>query len=567
MATPERLRSVESPKLTNAQAKFWAILQNPDNWGLQIGELCRLAGYRNYRAWYAALDDDTFRKMVESIDFAIDRKSRGVVPLAKNPEAEWARDVVDVRRLVKDYPKHCAGARFKLDFSFICNAGLKGLIKRYFRARIGFWEPGTLRRYLEYLKPFLMGFQARYPALESFASLSREMAEPILTQTTWLDGAGRQQAITADGKRSTAVVLDGMFTYMQRHGWEGAPPRTIIFPEDKPRLPKKRPRPIPQSVMEQLRANIHLLPPDTQNLVQILAVAGLRASDALHLVEDCLDYDAAGDPRLKWFNHKMKQDGRPLPVNQAVVQAIQSQRDLVRDVPDHFGKHYLFRTARGVLQFVTVCKHLNTLAKNVPILGVDGEVFHFTPHQFRHTVGTEMINNGMGIADVMAYLGHQSPEMTLRYAEIHDETLKRKFKQVVLSSEVVGGAALKVLQDQLAKGDESELDWIVSNLRRLSLPFGYCLHHQKAPACPHANACFTAGNGSPCAKLVTTPEFLPVLQKTLIQIEDNVKAGQEHGWEMYVSNQENQASGLRQVIQELQLPADQRPTNRGGKQS
>lgn len=73
-------------------------------------------------------------------------------------------------------------------------------------------------------------------------------------------------------------------------------------------------------------------------------------------------------------------------------------------------------------------------------------------------------------------------------------------------------------------------------------------------ACPHANACFTAGNGSPCAKLVTTPEFLPVLQQTLIQIEDNIETGKEHGWEMYVSNQENQATGLWKVIQELQLP-------------
>jgi hypothetical protein len=46
-----------------------------------------------------------------------------------------------------------------------------------------------------------------------------------------------------------------------------------------------------------------------------------------------LEYDAAGDPRLRWFNHKMKRDGRPLPITTAVVEAIHRQRELVKDIP------------------------------------------------------------------------------------------------------------------------------------------------------------------------------------------------------------------------------------------
>ena len=62
-----------------------------------------------------------------------------------------------------------------------------------------------------------------------------------------------------------------------------------------------------------------------------------------------------------------------------------------------------------------------------------------------------MLNNGMGIADVMAHLDHQSPEMTLRYAEIDDDKLKQKFKALVLSGQAVGGAALKALKEQLER--------------------------------------------------------------------------------------------------------------------
>ena len=233
-----------------------------------------------------------------------------------------------------------------------------------------------------------------------------------------------------------------------------------------------------------------------------------------HLTEECLEFDQTGEPRLHWYNHKMKRDGRPLPVTTAVVEAIKRQQALVQEVPDLFGKHYLFRTKRGLYRFSRFCEHLNQVAHQVPILGADGQVYRFKPHQFRHTVGTHMINHGMGIADVMAYLDHQSPEMTLRYAEIEDETLKHKFKALVLSGQATGGVTLKVLKQQLEHGDERELDWVVSNLRRLSLPWGYCLHHAKANKCPYGqNMCFTKDNG-PCHKLVTTPEHAPMIVAT-----------------------------------------------------
>jgi site-specific recombinase XerD len=359
-------------------------------------------------------------------------------------------------------------------------------------------------------------------------------------------------------------ALHTMFIYMQRHEWEGAPVRLLIYDEDRPKPIKRRPRPLPQAVFEQLEAHVDLLPPYSRNLMAILSVAGLRAEDALHLSENCLDYDAAGDPRLLWFNHKMKRDGRPLPITTEVAEAIQRQRELVREIPDIFGKHYLFRTKRGLYRFARFCAHLNETAQKGPILGEGGQIYHFKPHQFRHMVGTGMINNGMGIADVMAYLDHMSPEMTLQYAEIDDDKLKQKFKALVLSGQAVGGAALKALKEQLEKGDESELDWVVSNLRKLSLPWGQCLHHAKANKCPYGqNACFTKDNG-PCHKLVTTPEHAPVIIATMQDLKRSKQIADDKGWEMYANDLADQINGMQQVLTELQLPADQRAKNRGG---
>lgn len=352
--------------LTQTQAKFWAVLQDEENRTLSVSELCKKAGYRSNVSWRKALKDLAFREMVLSLGVIIHSREKpieGIVPLADNPDEEWAKDRIDLRRLLVDYPKHLSGVDFKLDFSPISNPKLKALVKRYFRARLGFWGASTFSAYLWRIKPFLLGLSNRYPDMESFAPLTRQMVEPLLSNACWIDTRGGKHAISVHAKRHMVVVLEGMFTYMQRHEWGGAPTRPLIYDEDSPKLPKRRPRPIPESVLEQLRANLHLLGAYAQfgrqethgqrsqrgyghvhargharNLIEILLVTGLRAADALHLPEDCLEYDATGDPRLRWYNHKMKRDGRPLPVTKEVAEAVQRQRELIKDVPDLFGK-------------------------------------------------------------------------------------------------------------------------------------------------------------------------------------------------------------------------------------
>ena len=154
--------------------------------------------------------------------------------------------------------------------------------------------------------------------------------------------------------------------------------------------------------------------------------------------------------------------------------------------------------------------------------------------------------------------------MTLNYTQIFDETLKQKFKALVQSGHATGGVALVALKEQLDRGDESELDWVVSNLRRLSLPWGYCLHHAKAPKCPYGqNACFAKDNG-PCHKLVTTSEHAPVIVATLEDLKKSRGIAQEKGWEMYANDLNDQIGGMEKVLSELEVPVEARLKNRGG---
>src|SRR5712691_3074890 len=352
MANILPLRPSPSQDLTPAQEKFWTLLQDEQNRALPTLQLCQKAGYKTTASWYTAVRDEQFRDLVETLGVVVYRERhesspRGRVSLASDPDVEWAKDIVDLRRLVSDYPKHVSASALKLNFVLLANRQLKALVKRYLRARLGFWQPSSLRSYLRWLKPFLWNLETTYPDLASSAPLTRAMIEPLLTAPFWIDERGRRHILSLFGKRSMLIAIEGMFTYMQRHAWEEAPRQLLIYEEDRPPQPKKRPRPIPESVLEQLLSHLELLPPYARNLVTILSVVGLRAIDALHLTEQC----------LHWYNHKLRRDGRPLPVTTEVAEAIQRQQALVQEVPDLFGKRYLFRTGRGLYQFHRFCDH------------------------------------------------------------------------------------------------------------------------------------------------------------------------------------------------------------------
>src|SRR5258706_5836771 len=173
-------------QMTTAQRKFWAILQTPDNRTLTPAQIVEQAGYKSRTPWYRAIEDEAFRHLLESLGVVVQREYhepevRGKVPLAEDPDVEWEKDVVDVRRLVSDYPKHFPASQFKLHFSFLSNQALKAVVKRYLRARLGFWQPSTLRSYLRWLQPFLWNLDNCYPGIASFATLTTAMLEPVLT--------------------------------------------------------------------------------------------------------------------------------------------------------------------------------------------------------------------------------------------------------------------------------------------------------------------------------------------------------------------------------------------------
>ena len=127
-----------------------------------------------------------------------------------------------------------------------------------------------------------------------------------------------------------------------------------------------------------------------------------------------------------------------------------------------------------------------------------GRPVKVTPHQFRHTYATRLINNDVPLEVVRRLLDHTSHTMTARYARLADTTIREQWERAQKIN--IRGEPIDTSTD----GPLADAAWMKQNLSRakMALPNGYCgLPLQKS--CPHANACLT------CPLFITTAEFLP----------------------------------------------------------
>jgi integrase len=300
--------------------------------------------------------------------------------------------------------------------------------------------------------------------------------------------------------------LNSFLTAVRQHEWApGLPAGAMIFPEDYPGRGKLLPRALPAHVMAQVEdpANLNLWKePDRRLITLILIRCGLRVGDACSLPADCVVRDRDGQPYLRYYNHKMKREAL-VPVDDEVVDGITRQRERAsRRWPG--GAPVLFpRPTRNVdgsqpVNGGAYRAGLRRWLERCNIRGEDGRPVRLTPHQFRHSLGTTLINRDVPQHVVQKILDHDSPEMTAHYARLSDTTVRRHWE----AARKVNIRGETVSLDPA--GPLAEAAWAKQRLSRATqaLPNGYC----QLPAvktCPHANACLT------CPMFLTTPEFLP----------------------------------------------------------
>jgi hypothetical protein len=205
---------------------------------------------------------------------------------------------------------------------------------------------------------------------------------------------------------------------------------------------------------------------------------------------------------------------------------------LVREKRNPLGQlHYNADTFRHRLsEWLAMCDVRDELARRV----------HVTPHQWRHTYATRLINGDVSQEVVRRLLDHTTHTMTARYARLSQQTIRAKWE-----------AARKVdihgLDVAPPDGDLADAQWMRNNVERakMALPNGYCtLPIQQT--CEYANACLT------CAMFVTTAEFLPAHREQLTSTRRLIARGESDGQLRLVEMNRRVEANLTAIITALE---------------
>jgi integrase/recombinase XerD len=319
------------------------------------------------------------------------------------------------------------------------------------------------------------------------------------------------------------------------------PRERLIFEDDLPRSEEgPLPREIPEDVLVQLREHLDTLPTTLLRMVTILLECGMRISELCSLHADCLKHDDKHEWYLTSFQWKGRKDHMIPLVNQTVVGAIQAQQAEIRKLWEQDCPYLFPRPTSHQLPYLqqVFAKELNHWAIQTGIHDQSGKLYHFTSHQFRHTVGMRLINDDVPIETISRLFGHESTRMTERYAHKRMQTIREELLRAGLKHKTID------FQGQVIKGDHEanrlEPQMLRKGIRGQTLPVGGCGRAVVMGPCDHANKCLT------CVFWLTATEDLPALKAFLGKAIRLRQRAIEAGNELVVKNQD-------QIIPMLQL--------------
>jgi len=200
--------------------------------------------------------------------------------------------------------------------------------------------------------------------------------------------------------------------------------------------------------------------------------------------------------------------------------------------------------------YATFSTRLARWCQQIGLHDETGQAVSVTAHQFRHTLGTRLINAGVPQHVVQKMLGHASPQMTARYATLHDSTVRAAFDEYQQLRVNIDGNQLDFDPD----ASTADAEWIKHNLARAqaSLPNGYCGRPPQQD-CPHPNACLT------CPDFQTTPTFLPIHSRQHDDTLELIEIADQHGNQRLAANHRRVAANLQNVITALKTSTRKPP--------
>ena len=463
-------------------------------------------------------------------------------------EAEYASDIWVASRLGIKVTRSPAQTRFDA----IEQPWLRAAVKRWARLPLGSGKTfGSVHVDVRAMLWFSRFLTQRDPRGVNETVVTRDALESYLV---WVTGSHLAAHTFSTYMTCLRVFLDAC----RRHGWLPRLAATAaIYHDDLPSRPRPLPRFIAEFVMAQLEdpERLAMLPDaTTRALVIVITETGLRANDACSLPFNPIIDHSARWPCLRYFNTKMAAE-QLVPLSATAAEAIRAQqRHLLDRWPDALP--VLFPAPRSnpdgtrPFSYATLRGRLARWQHDIDLRDDTGQPVRVTAHQFRHTFGTRLINTGVPQHVIQRLLGHASPQMTARYAALHDTTVRAAFDDYCQQRVSLAGERIAYDPD----GFTAQAEWTKHNMARVqaSLPNGYCRRPPQQD-CPHPNACLT------CPDFQTTPAFLDIHRRQHDETELLIATAEADGQFRLADNHRQVHDNLSRLITALEDIGDTTP--------
>lgn len=283
----------------------------------------------------------------------------------------------------------------------------------------------------------------------------------------------------------------------------------------------------------------------------------MRIGDLLSLQIDCIKPHLISGYTIEWNQHKVRKEMSPMPIRSECAIAIQKLIELTSELRQEANEKdkktlMIWRTTSGTYKGQVRVIGKSTFSKawfnkfviRNNIKDADGNYYHLTSHQFRRTLGTDMLSKGTNINVIQRALGHSSPDTTKRfYADVKDKERAEVFKSVG----IIGN--INHIESSFFD-DMSEFEWFKANKSKSAcLCDGYCTKPVvEGKICDRLlkrQKCYT------CSRYITTPEYLEVHKQHLANLEKQLEEGAIYG-EHYAEHFLSTIEILKVIIERLE---------------
>ena len=264
----------------------------------------------------------------------------------------------------------------------------------------------------------------------------------------------------------------------------------------------------------------------------------MRIGDLLKLRIDCIKPHLISGYTIEWTQHKSRKNKVPMPVRSECVAAIEKLIEITADLRDKCVEKdkdiLLINTIKSGNQYGSeagkICAisqgtfqwWLETFIRDNNIKDANGDYYNLTSHQFRRTLGTDMLSKGTNINVIQQVLGHSDPSVTKRfYADVKDKERAEVFQSV--------GVIGNINQIQSSVFDNvSEFEWFKANKDKgACMCDGYCtkpvVDGKICDRLIKRQKCYT------CSRYITTPEYLEAHKQHLANLEKQLEEGAIYG--------------------------------------